>query len=151
MRGMRRLCCLALLLLTCPLATAAHPSTAQPPAALRQEIEARNRDLTTALERGDLLAVAGIYEDHAKIMGRNRMWEGRDEINRYWTRLAGIAKRWKLEVHEVGGSKDEPWQIGRSTLVTVRDGKEETSVVEFVVIWRRDAAGHLRIHMDVYN
>ena len=117
---------------------------------LRTEIEQRNRDLTTALERGDLAGVAQIYADDAKIMGSRKTWSGREEIDRYWLALKG-AKSWTLEVLEVGGTRDDAYQLGRSTLVTMRDGAEHRSVVDFVVIWRRGADGKLRIYRDLYN
>ncbi|HEX8151529.1 MAG TPA: DUF4440 domain-containing protein [Thermoanaerobaculia bacterium] len=117
---------------------------------LRSEVEQRNRDLTTALERGDLAGVARIYADDAKIIGSRKTWSGREAIDRYWLALKG-AKSWTLEVLEVGGMRDDAYQLGRSTLVTMRDGTEHRSVVDFVVIWRRGADGKLRIYRDLYN
>ncbi|HEX2123384.1 MAG TPA: nuclear transport factor 2 family protein [Thermoanaerobaculia bacterium] len=112
----------------------------------RAEIEALNREMMAALERNDGLAVAAIYADDARIVGPKRETvSGREAIDRYWSRIRDA--KWTLEVKEVGGSKDEAYQIGVSTLATPRG----TYTCDFVVIWKRDAGGKLRIHLDLYN
>jgi hypothetical protein len=50
-------------------------------------------------------------------------------------------------VREVGGSNDDAYEVGVSTLTTERG----TYTCDFVLIWKRDAAGKLRIHLDLYN
>ena len=112
----------------------------------RAEIERLNREMTAALERGDGLAVAAIYADDARIVGPKRQTvAGREAIDQYWTRIKDA--KWTLEVREVGGSKDDAYEIGVSTLATPRG----TYTCDFVVIWKRDAEGKLRIHLDLYN
>lgn len=133
---------LLLLLLLLPL-----PLFAQAP---REEIEKLNREMTAALEGGDGLAVARIYADDARIVGPKRSEiKGREAIDRYWSRIKNA--KWTLDVFEVGGTRDDAYQIGRSTL-TWKDGDKEGSYIcDFVVIWKRDANGKLRIHLDLYN
>ena len=112
----------------------------------RAEIERLNREMTAALERGDGLAVAAVYADDARIVGPKRQAvEGREAIDRYWTRTKNA--KWTLEVREVGGSNDDAYEAGVSTLTTERG----TYTCDFVLIWKRDAAGKLRIHLDLYN
>lgn len=131
---------LLLLLFSCPL-------LAQAP---RAEIEQLNREMTAALERNDGLAVARIYADDARIVGPKRQEvKGREAIDRYWSRIKN--SKWTLEVVEVGGTRDEAYQVGVSTL-TWKDGDKQGSYTcDFVVIWKRDANGKLRIHLDLYN
>jgi ketosteroid isomerase-like protein len=120
------------------------------PTALRREIEAQNVAMTTAFNRGDLAAVAKLYADDARIMGPgDPPVRGRKAIDAYWTQLKQ-PRSWKLVVLEVGGSADEPWQLGRSTLVTGAAGQERTSIVDFIVLWRRGPGGKLRIYVDMY-
>jgi uncharacterized protein (TIGR02246 family) len=112
----------------------------------RAEIERINREMTAALERNDGLAVARVYADDARIVGPKRQEvKGREAIDRYWTRIKDA--KWTLDVIEVGGTRDDAYQIGRSTLTSAGG----TYICDFVVIWKRDAAGKLRIHLDLYN
>lgn len=134
MRRMKRL--IVLLLFAVPL-------LAEPP---RAEIERLNRDMTAALNRGDGLAVAAIYADGARIVGPKRQTvEGREAINAYWSRIKNA--KWTLEVREVGGTNDDAYESGVSTLTSDRG----SYTCDFVVIWKRDASGKLRIHLDLYN
>ncbi|HJQ38214.1 MAG TPA: DUF4440 domain-containing protein [Thermoanaerobaculia bacterium] len=119
------------------------PLLAEPP---RAEIERLNREMTAALNRGDGLAVAAVYADAARIVGPKRQTvEGREAINAYWSRIKNA--KWTLEVREVGGTKDDAYQTGVSTLTSERG----SYTCDFVLIWKRDASGKLRIHLDLYN
>ncbi|MEP6692143.1 MAG: hypothetical protein ABJD07_13370 [Gemmatimonadaceae bacterium] len=118
---------------------------------LRKEIEARNAVMTDGLRRGDLLGVARVYEDDGQIRGPQIRVKGRAAIDEYYTGIKG-AKDWKLEVQEVGGTRESAWEIGRSTLAQVNgDGQWHKSAVDFVMIWKRDPAGQLRVHLEIYN
>ncbi len=119
--------------------------------ALRAEIQAVNDSMVAAFNSGDMLAVARFYTDDARIDGeRGELVQGRAAVDKYWTGIRN-AKSWKLDVIDVGGHPDNPYQIGRSTLVTTGPNGDRTSVVEFLVIWRRDPAGGLRIAVDYYR
>jgi ketosteroid isomerase-like protein len=75
---------------------------------------------------------------------------GRENLDRYWQSITN-PKSWRLDVFEVGGSRDEPWQLGRSTLVTTSaSGQDQSSIVDFIVLWRRQSDGQLRIYIDMY-
>ena len=123
---------------------------AQPPA-LRQEIDSLNRAMEQAFAKGDMAAVAKFYADDAKLMGpRGGDVSGRAAIDRYWQNIKG-AKSWKLELIELGGDRNTAYQVGRSTLVTAAGGGNQTSVSRFVVIWKRQPDGKLRIALDFYH
>jgi ketosteroid isomerase-like protein len=120
------------------------------PAEPRREIEATNKAMTVAFERGDLAAVARFYADDARIIGPgSKAVQDRKAVDEYWLRIKN-GKSWKLEVLEVGGSLDQPWQLGRSTLVTTANGKDQTSIVDFILLWRRQKDGKLKIYVDMY-
>ena len=136
-----------------------HPTKATPPVvrapvqnpALRAEIQAVNDSMVAAFNSGDMLAVARFYTDDARIDGeRGELVQGRAAIDKYWTGIRN-AKSWKLDVIDVGGHPDNPYQIGRSTLVTTGPNGDRTSVVEFLVIWRREPGGGLRMAVDYYR
>lgn len=121
------------------------------PDSTREQIEALNRQMMQTFKRGDMLGVARFYADDATIFSyRGQKIQGRQAVDRYW---AGIknGKDWKLEVVEVGGQGVAIYQIGKSSLTTVRDGKESTYVCDFVVIWKRQPDGAYKIYVDIYN
>ena len=128
-----------------PAATAAQGRS------VRQEIDSLNRAMEQAFAKGDMAAVAKFYADDAKLMGpRGEDVVGRAGIDRYWLGIKG-AKSWKLEVLDVGGDRDTAYQVGRSTLVTAGGVRDNTSVSRFVVIWKRQPDGRLRIALDFYH
>jgi ketosteroid isomerase-like protein len=112
----------------------------------RAVIERLNREMTAALNRGDGLSVAAVYADDARIVGPKRQTvEGREAINQYWSRMKNA--KWTLEVREVGGTNDDAYEVGVSTLAS----EHGTYTCDFILIWKRDASGKLRIHLDLYN
>jgi ketosteroid isomerase-like protein len=118
---------------------------------LWREIKAVNDSMTAAFNKGDLLAVARFYTDDGIVDGpRGDRVQGRAALDKYWTGIRN-PKSWKLEVLGVGGHPDFPYQIGRSTLVTSSPNGDQTSVVEFLALWRREADGRLRLAVDYYR
>jgi ketosteroid isomerase-like protein len=118
---------------------------------LRREIDSLNRAMEATFNRGDLLGVSRFYADDARLMGpRESDVSGREAIDRYWTGIKG-AKSWKLEVLEVGGDRNTAYQVGRSTLVTAGPSGDHASVSRFVVIWKRQRDGQLKMALDFYH
>jgi ketosteroid isomerase-like protein len=118
---------------------------------LRAEIEGINRQLEDAFNRKDMLAVARYYTDDARLVGpRGQEVRGRAAIDAYWQNVRG-PKSWRLEAFDIGGSRDEAYQFGRSTLVQEGTAGDRTSVADFVVIWKRGPDGQLRIALDFYH
>jgi len=121
------------------------------PSALRAEIDSLNRAMERAFASGNMLAVARFYADDGVLMGpRGSRTAGRKDIDAYWQALRE-PKSWKLEVFDVGGSRDDAWQLGRSTLVMGGPQGDRTSIVNFIVIWKRQKDGTLKIALDFYN
>ena len=118
---------------------------------LRQIVDECNRTSIADFKKGDMLAVARGYADDATIyFPPGKKVHGRKAIDRYWQGLKG-AKDWKLETIEVGGTRDAIYEVGKSTLTTVVDGKESTYVCDYVVIWKRQRDGTYRTHTDIFN
>jgi len=118
-------------------------------AALRREVEQLNRGMEAAVNRGDLKGAAAFYADDAIVRTAGQIVaQGRRQVDEYFTGIAH-AKSWKLDVIQVGGTRDNAWQVGRSTLV--HGQPERTSVVQFLVIWTRQPDGRLRISLDYYH
>ena len=126
-------------------AVAATPDTS----ALRREIEALNRGMEAAINRGAPLEAAAFYADDAVVRTASSVVaSGRKGVDDYF-RSIGNVRSWKLDVNAVGGTHDQPYQVGRSTLV--HGAPERTSVVDFLVIWKRQPDGTLRIVLDYYH
>jgi ketosteroid isomerase-like protein len=118
---------------------------------LRREIDSLNRAMERAFNAGNLMAVSRFYADDAKLMGpRNDDVQGRAAIDRYWTGIRG-AKSWKLDVLEVGGDRNTVYQVGRSTLVTTGANGDQSSISRFMVIWKRQPNGQMKIAIDFYH
>ncbi|MEJ7576812.1 MAG: nuclear transport factor 2 family protein [Pyrinomonadaceae bacterium] len=128
------------------------PVLAEPDkASIRREIVEANRKMVETMKRGDLLGVSRFYADDAMILfHRGQKIQGRKAIDAYWTSIKG-AKDWKLDVIEVGGSRDEVYQIGKSSFTSEADGKENTYTCDFIVIWKRQTDGAYKIQVDIYN
>ncbi|MDQ3687913.1 MAG: DUF4440 domain-containing protein [Acidobacteriota bacterium] len=120
-------------------------------AAIRREIVETNRRMVETMKRGDLAGVARFYADDAMILfHRGQKIQGRQAVDAYWTSIKG-AKDWKLDVIEVGGNRDEAYQMGKSSFTSEADGKESTYTCDFVAVWKRQKDGALRIYVDIYN
>ena len=119
--------------------------------ALRAEVESINRQMEEAYNRGDMLGVAQYYADDAVLKGpRGYEVRGRSAIDAFWRGIQN-PKSWRLEAFDIGGSANEAYQYGRSTLVQSGSPTDRTSVTNFVVIWKRGADGKLRIALDFFN
>ena len=129
-------------------AQAQRPAAAPDPAAIRREIESLNRGMEDAMKRGDTKAAAAYYADDAQVRSaRGSIVQGRAAIDQYFASIGNAD--WKLEVFDVGGDPNSPYQIGRSTLT--RPGSSMSSVVSFVLYWKRQPNGQLKILLDYYH
>jgi ketosteroid isomerase-like protein len=118
---------------------------------LWREVEALNRDMAAAFNRGDMKAVGAFYADNAVVRdGYALNAAGRQQVDAYWAGIKG-AKSWALEVRGVtpGENTNLVYQTGKSTLVS--GTPERTSVVGFLVVWQRQSDGKLKIILDYYH
>ena len=116
---------------------------------IRREVESRTRGMIQAFERGDLRAVARFYADDARIYASGTAVEGRAEIDRFWLKIRHPSS-WVMETVDVGGSRDEPYQLVRSILVQKAGVHADTSLAMCLLVWRREADGLLRVRLDVF-
>lgn len=139
-----------LALLAGVLACAACKTTHARKAPYVLEIEERNRHMEQQFRDGNLLGVADLYADDAVLLdSRGERITGRDEIDAYWTAIESPVD-WKLEIRRIYGSDTLAYELGRSHLSTLRDGMPHTSVVDFLVLWRREKSGEWKIELDAY-
>ena len=141
-------------LVACASCASAQPSASVASASqssLYAEVDSLNRAMVAAFNANPA-GVARFYADSARIVGPRRSTvRGREAIDRYWANIRKPSE-WTLTVVEVGGSRDAVHQVGISRLTSPgRDGKPDTYECDFVVLWRRQADGTLRITLDLYN
>jgi ketosteroid isomerase-like protein len=131
------------------LAACRAPSGAAPPA-FHAEILARTRHLEQQFRSGNLLGVADVYADDAVLVDpRGERTSGRAEIDAYWSAIEEPVD-WRLEVREIGGSDAIAYGLGTSHLTTRRGGELQVSVVDVLVVWRREPSGAWVIELDAY-
>jgi hypothetical protein len=75
---------------------------------------------------------------------------GRAAIDSYWV-ARPRPESWNIETLEVGGSRDQPWQHARSMRINRTAAGADTSYTTFILVWKRDSAGKLRIYLDLYT
>lgn len=139
----------ALLIAFASSSALAQPTPAPDTSALFREVEQLNRGMEAAFNRGDLRGAASFYADDAIVRtARGIVAQGRAALDQYFLDISD-PKSWKLDVIQVGGTRDMAYQVGRSTLV--HGNPERTSVVQFLVIWKRQTNGQLRIMLDYYH
>lgn len=140
---------LAALVLAVTLASCRANGPREEPAFVR-EITAVNRRMEDLFRAADLLGVADIYADDAQLLDhRGNITTGRSEIDEYWSSIENPVE-WRLEIRKIRGSPALAYEFGTAHLVTHRDGELHTSVVDFLMLWRRDAGGAWRIALDAY-
>ncbi|MCA8977918.1 MAG: alpha-L-fucosidase [Planctomycetes bacterium] len=108
------------------------------------------RGMEQALEAGRCADVAAVYADDADVLGSGGVAvAGREAIDAYWAKF-GKAEKWRLDIRSTEGAGDLFVQAGRSRLERRVDGALRTSIVDFVLTWRRQGDGAWRIVSDVY-
>lgn len=120
------------------------PSAAPNP--LTSEIDSLHAAMVAAFKRNPV-SVAQFYTDDAKIIGMGMHRSGRAEVEAYWSQSIGPTD-WILEALEVGGTRNEPWLLGRSTIV---GSGGRRMVTDFLAILQRGPDGKLRYRIDLFT
>jgi uncharacterized protein (TIGR02246 family) len=157
MRGYRSL--LPLLLLTlayCAAPGAKAPQASADPAALRDTIQAREREWSAAFLAGNAAGIAALYtEDGATVQASGEWSRGRDGITKsmqaQFDTLAVTAREDITE--EVTPAGEYAVEIGHfsSQGTSKTDKSPRTSAGRYMVLWRKDADGVWRLHRDIGN
>lgn len=161
MSGRRSLQSLVLVLTlaacTAPAKAPERPATSPPdPTALREEIQAREKEWSAAFLAGNAAGVAGLYtEDGAQVQASGDWFRGRDEIAKalqaQFDTLTVTAREDVTE--EVFSAGDYAVEIGHySYQGTSKVGnKPRSGAGRYMVLWRKDADGVWRLHRDIGN
>jgi uncharacterized protein (TIGR02246 family) len=148
---------LAFLALSACAAPEQDPETAPPmdAAAMKDTIEAREREWSAAFLTGDGAAVAALYtEDAASIPPTGDWHRGRAAIAQdLQPRFDSVTFATREDVTDevIPLGPDYAFEVGHynSSGTYKVGGKPSTSSGRYVVLWRKDADGIWRIHRDI--
>jgi uncharacterized protein (TIGR02246 family) len=146
---------LSLAACTAPAKAPEGPSSPPPdPTALRDAIQAREKEWSEAFRAGNAAGVAALYtEDAVQVQASGDGYRGRDAITKamqaQFDTLAVTAREDITE--EVFPAGDYVVEIGRySYQGTSKAGNKPRSAAgRYMVLWRKDADGVWRLHRDI--
>lgn len=118
---------------------------------LRTELVLRLNGMMAALIAKDMKQVANYYADNAIIRGpRGIEAKGRAEIDEHWMSLKDKVIDWSLSCEDIFIDEDIIYQTGISTLIVKSANKEYKSLVNYLLIWKREN-NDFKIYKDLYH
>jgi uncharacterized protein (TIGR02246 family) len=123
-------------------------------AAVRKAIEEGNAKWTEAYNRGDAAAVAALYTDEATVMPPNsEMVKGRQGIQGLWNSFMTMGvKDVTLTTMDVGGGGNTAYETGNYSLTIQPESQAAmTDSGKYVVVWKKQADGTWKLHVDIWN
>ena len=116
---------------------------------VKKHIMVLNQQMEDAFNKNDMVTVASFYAHDGEIVyPDNYTVKGRTNLDKYWMDLKDKGRGWKLTVVEIGGHGEFVYQLGKSDLKYINDGKESSSITNFVLIWRKQDDGNYKIFRD---
>jgi uncharacterized protein (TIGR02246 family) len=123
-------------------------------AAVRTQIERNAAQFAEAFNRGDITAVAAMYDTGAVVLAPNApVMRGRQNIEALWSgaRQQGF-KTLNLSVQSVESLGDHAIELGNYTLIVQPAGQPEmTDRGKYMVVWKRQADGSWKLYRDMFN
>jgi uncharacterized protein (TIGR02246 family) len=122
--------------------------------AVRAQIEQNAARFAEAFNRGDVAAVAAMYDTGGVVLAPNApVMRGRQNIEALWAgaRQQGF-KTLTLSVNSVEVIGSHAIELGSYTLVIQPQGQGEmTDRGKYVVLWKRQADGTWKLYRDAFN
>ena len=121
---------------------------------VRQAIEQVNAQVMAAYKAGDAATIASHYTDTAKMLPPDATEiAGREAIQNLWQGwLDDGLKDLTLEASEVEASGDLAYEIGSFSLqAPAENNTMMTASGNYVVVWKHEADGNWRLHVDTWN
>lgn len=123
--------------------------------AVRASIDSLNAKFADAAKRGDTAAIALIYTDDASVMMSNaEAWRGREAIAKGWGGIVsgGTLKEFSLKTDDVEVGGDLVVETGKYEMTVAPKGaKEMKDRGKYIVVWKRQPDGSLKIFRDIGN
>jgi len=121
---------------------------------VRKAVEAALAEWAAAFNRGDAVAVAGLYTEGAIVMPPDiEMVRGRQGIQEFWqTMIQRGLKDIVFTTVEVQADGNTAYEIGRVSLTLyAKDQAPKPRSSKYVVVWKRQADGSWKLHVDIWN
>ena len=117
----------------------------------RATVERLNETFVTALAKGDIAAVAGLYAEDAYLLPPGEeIVKGRSEIQSFWTKAAEGIDEFKLTTVDVKPlGSDAAREVGTFWLKAKGQPPQEVSG-KYVVVWQR-VGGEWKLATDIWN
>lgn len=120
---------------------------------VRQAIEAINKQLADAVNRGEAAAVAALYTEEARVLPPNGpTLVGQEAIQNFFQSNidAGVSD-FKITTLEVGVARDLAYEIGEYALtIQPEEGEAIRDQGKYVVVWKREN-GEWKLDVDIFN
>lgn len=120
----------------------------------REEIETANRRFGDGVRKADPAAIGRLYTEGALLMPPNfEIIRGREGTQKFWEGAIKMGVRDAIlktvELNEKGDTVEE---VGNYTLKIHPEGQSPfEDRGKYVVLWKQDADGRLRLHRDIWN
>ena len=116
-----------------------------------QHLEGKLQAMTQTMVSGNPATVAHTYADNALLTDlKDFRVEGREAIDQHWAKLPRYLD-WQLRLLETGGDAEAPHQRLHSVAHMSLKGQVYLDEGYCFVVWKRQADGDYRIHVDIYH
>jgi uncharacterized protein (TIGR02246 family) len=119
----------------------------------RKAIETANKRFVEVFNKGDAVAVAGMYTSDARVLPPNSQTiEGKENIQTFWQEFITMGvKVVKLETVKVEARGDTAYELGQYTLTIPQAGGQTiTDQGKYLVVWKRVGRGW-KLAVDIWN
>jgi uncharacterized protein (TIGR02246 family) len=123
-------------------------------AQIRKSIEEVNAKYSEAIKEGNLAgAVAGYTDDATMVPPDGGLIRGKQAIEEYYKTLFRMGmKEVVLTTIEVEGSGGTVYEIGKTRVRIQPEGQQAIQdSTKYLVIWKRQADGTWKVHVDIWN
>jgi uncharacterized protein (TIGR02246 family) len=120
----------------------------------RKSIGEANAKYSEAMHQGNLAGVVGTYTDDATMFPPGgEMIKGKTAIEGLYRQFFQMGmKDIVLTTIDVGGCGDIIYEIGKTKVWIQPEGQEAIiDSTRYIVIWKRQADGSLKVHADIWN
>lgn len=117
----------------------------------REAISKAYKAFEEAFYKGEANTISRMYTEDAEwLVPEVPIVKGREAIGQVWATIIGSGgNRVHVDVQEVEENGDWAYDLGTFE-ATAPDGKVLNSG-KYIVIWKRQPAGELKIHRDIFN